>query len=158
VIRTLLTSLVVANVLSVAYVKADVAPPDDYEERCTLERTCPKGKECVLCPASRRDLDACSKQLEEHGFVMKCQSWGASVWDEIWCRDASDEEDASALSVPDSGDPWKVQRCKGTSEATDSDCSCRAPGARGKSDPSHYLLTGMAAAILLLFTFSRRRR
>lgn len=158
--RTLLTALVLANALSVAYVRADVAPPDDYEERCTLERTCPKGKECVLCPADFHDRDGCM-QLREHGFAMQCQSWGASVWDEIWCRNIADDDDASTatLTVAGSEQPLTIQRCKGSSRSeSDSDCSCRAPGTQGKRDHSHYPLTGIAAAIVLLFIFSRRRR
>ena len=50
-----------------AIARADVAPPPGYVEKCTVERTCPSGKECVLCPADFHDLDSqasvCSKNL-----------------------------------------------------------------------------------------------
>lgn len=157
--RTLLTSLVLASVLSVASVRADVTPPDDYDENCTLERTCPNGKECVKCPADFNDSDGCT-QLRAHGFAMECQGWGASVWDEIWCRNIPDDDASSApLIVPGSEEPLTLQRCKGSSGSQSvSDCACRAPGTPGKRDHSHYLTTGLAAAIVLLVSRIRRRR
>ena len=96
--------------LTAPLAQADVPPPNGYEERCTLQKSCPLGQECLLCPADYRDevqdTSVCKRSLGSLGFQKKCQSWGASVWDEVWCRPVSGERDASLAIVPlDAGTP-----------------------------------------------------
>lgn len=87
---------------------ADVAPPDDYVETCTLQKQQTGGLECFECSGTMSAGAADSgiegmceapATYEADGYTQKCQTAGASNWKEIWCRpgagsagDASVEE------------------------------------------------------------------
>jgi hypothetical protein len=64
---------------------ADVAPPRDYVEKCTLEAYKKAGADCRVCGASFQGREACTK-LVSQGYHQRCRSHGASVWREVWCR------------------------------------------------------------------------
>jgi hypothetical protein len=119
--RTKTTVLAVLGSIGVAaggaIARADIAPPPDYVESCTLEKTCPAGEECVLCPADYRDYSStpvCEKNLESLSYVKKCKSYGASFWKEVWCRPATGSMDASVTILPidaSVGQTVRVLRC-----------------------------------------------
>lgn len=64
---------------------ADLPPPKDYVEKCALEKQQGRGETCKVCGASFQGRDACLK-LGEQGYSHRCATYGASVWEEIWCR------------------------------------------------------------------------
>ncbi len=80
--RTLVIALLLALPASAL---ADVAPPDDYVETCDVKYYSKPGVVCQSCSAWHGDADAC-KPLGEQGFAEQCRTWGASTWDEVWCK------------------------------------------------------------------------
>ena len=72
------------GMISVAW--ADVAPPPGYVEQCTLEKQQVQADTCTLCPSSYQDPEKCKKEWEAKGYEKRCQSRGASVWNEVWCK------------------------------------------------------------------------
>jgi hypothetical protein len=98
---------------SIAY--ADVAPPGDYVESCTIEKTCPEGQECLACPGSYKDYTDtpyCEKTYSGSGYSKACRSWGGSAWTEIWCRSVSSSQDGAPQSGDlDGGEAIQVVRC-----------------------------------------------
>ena len=82
--KRLLLSLAVALLPAVA--AADLPPPPNYVESCTVEKQCTRDEEGTACSANFRERDKCSKALAADGWVHKCKTRGASVWTEVWCR------------------------------------------------------------------------
>jgi hypothetical protein len=103
---TLLYVVFAAAVGSSMVVHADVLPPGSSGsniDTCTLEKSCPPGKECLWCRTGYVDLKLCPRSLESLGFAMQCRSGGSGAlqfWTELWCRDASGEVDASTIILP----------------------------------------------------------
>ncbi|MBN1609835.1 MAG: hypothetical protein JW940_24595 [Polyangiaceae bacterium] len=65
---------------------ADVAPPEDYVETCTLEQQQKPGEECVACQATYFDNpNPCQEKYDPLGYSQRCSSWGTSHT-EIWCK------------------------------------------------------------------------
>ena len=64
---------------------ADIPPPKDYVETCTIAHQSQNGAECVECSASF-ESDDCNVRVEGEGFSKTCQTWGGSFWTEVWCR------------------------------------------------------------------------
>ncbi len=64
---------------------ADVAPPPDYVEKCTIEEQQGAGDECQPCGASFQGREKCTA-LGAEGYKHRCKAHGASVWTEVWCR------------------------------------------------------------------------
>lgn len=147
-------SLVLAGVFA-SRARADVAPPPGYVENCTLERTCPVGTECVLCPADYHDSaddSACSRNLGPLGFAKQCRSAGGSVWDEVWCRPVS--RDATTQPDPPDGSVGQlVARATVCQPKKDEGCSCSTAGAGG-----HGLGAGQVMISALLGLALRRHR
>jgi hypothetical protein len=85
--RLLLTAVLAELVFGSMPVRADVAPPPGYVEKCTVKAWQKSGQECRLCGASFRGRDQC-QQLGSQGYQQRCRSHGASVWQEVWCRSA----------------------------------------------------------------------
>lgn len=104
---------VVTGLLMVApsLARADVAPPSDYVEQCTVPRKQKPGEHCVArrawhqdywgCGADKknlpRDEEACKKYSRSpqklcckgwlaDGWTFRCKSAGASVFKMVWCR------------------------------------------------------------------------
>jgi hypothetical protein len=78
-------SLSLSAVLAAAPARADLAPPPDYVEACTMDNA-PKDQECHRCGAFFGNRTWCSDELASYGFSRNCRTRGASVWGEIWCR------------------------------------------------------------------------
>ena len=67
--------------------KADLPPPKDYVEDCTVKKQQKTGETCISCGDSYfDDIDACQKQYQPKGYAKRCQTMGASVWKEVWCK------------------------------------------------------------------------
>lgn len=136
---------------------ADVAPPSDYVEQCTVAKKQTAGKECEACKNDYRSFqadtqDPCKFQYEPGGYTKICQSRGASVWTEVWCRDV-------AVAAADAGDANHATGDSNThvddtvARTAVADCS----GCRTNTKSSG----GQAAALLILgglFTFAQRNR
>lgn len=136
---------------------ADVAPPSDYVEQCTVAKKQTAGKACEACKNSYQSFqegyqDPCKSQFDAGGYTKVCQSRGASVWTEVWCRDV-------AVAAEDAGD---ANHGTGDSNTNVDDAVARTAvadcsGCRTNTKSSG----GQAAAFLALgglFTFAQRRR
>ncbi len=94
VIRGFLTGIALsAGYLPTAW--ADVPPPSDYVEECTVAKKQVSGMACVACQNDYRSFatdagDPCQTQYAGQGYAKLCKSWGASVWTEVWCRGEPD--------------------------------------------------------------------
>ena len=79
-------------VCTVSPARADVAPPNDYVEACTLKKKTTSSSECVECQNSQmNDSKArCGQLLSPYCYEQVCQTYGASVWTEVWCRTKSE--------------------------------------------------------------------
>lgn len=64
---------------------ADIPPPEDYVETCTVANHQTDTVECVSCDAYHGGREPC-EALEKAGYTQACRTGGASVWDEIMCR------------------------------------------------------------------------
>jgi MYXO-CTERM domain-containing protein len=80
---------------------ADVAPPPGYVERCTVEKQQKPNETCIACSTYHAEHDACAKQHAGRGFAHRCQTRGASVWTEVWCKPSSGVDVASTHAGPD---------------------------------------------------------
>jgi MYXO-CTERM domain-containing protein len=69
--------------------QADLPPPDDYVETCTLDQRQGPGLSCVECFASFEDPNACDVTWSAQGYNHVCRSYGASAWTEVWCQSAT---------------------------------------------------------------------
>ena len=122
---------------------ADVAPPDDYVETCTLAIQQVDGTECQLCGVTSDNFDVCTEQFDGTEFSRVCATWGASFYDEIWCRSTGDATQAEI-------DAERERRvAAATPAAEDDDKGCAASG----SDRA-----GGAALLLALALGLARRR
>ena len=80
----LLVAVVALGFCSIA--TADIPPPPDYVERCTIKKQQKPGEVCVLCSdAYFRKPDACKDRYEPLGYGKRCRTRGASTWSEVWC-------------------------------------------------------------------------
>jgi hypothetical protein len=68
---------------------ADVAPPPNYVERCSIDKVQQSAEHCESCRAWHGDPEACSKSLGAQGYQHRCRTNGASAWSEIWCKSAT---------------------------------------------------------------------
>jgi hypothetical protein len=80
---------------------ADLAPPRNYVESCTLEKRQRAGQECVACRASYMGREQCEPH-EAQGFASVCKSRGASVWNEVLCKPkvGGDDESPAVTAEP----------------------------------------------------------
>ena len=158
--------VVLGAALPLGAARADEPPPDGYVERCTLDKTCPLGQECVLCPADYRDYSrspgVCESNLGSLGFKRQCKSWGASVWDEVWCRPVSGEADASVtIEAPDAGthsDPrfgksTPIVVCKPGAQSSDDGCALA-----GGADARGTTAVALVWLVVALQRWGRRKR
>lgn len=75
---------------------ADVPPPDDYVEACTVAKQETSSTECLACKAYYGATTRCQTMLEPYCFSKTCKSYGGSAWTEVFCR----SKNASAPVVP----------------------------------------------------------
>jgi MYXO-CTERM domain-containing protein len=135
--------------------RADVAPDPDYVESCTLDKQRESGDECFECRASFQDRDAC-KHHAEGGFAPRCQTRGASVWTEIWCRVKPDDPPTEFARPPQDDRPVELASDdpKDDTVAAPEKHGCGACSVGAASDGWAGLGLGLASAMFLL----RRRR
>ena len=139
---------------------ADVPPPPTQEERCSLDKTCPRGQECVLCRGDVLDLSAptsaCDMSLAPLGFEYQCQSFGSHAWNEIWCRPARSERnrDANIAVAPLDADAGRTQVLQPVvCDSSTSGCSCSLAAGQER----HVLTWGFVAGAALAVWRLRRR-
>jgi LPXTG-motif cell wall-anchored protein len=156
-VKKLLLAAVCAVTLAPLEARADVAPDPDYVESCTLEKQRENGEECFECRASFQDPDAC-KQHAEGGFAPRCQTRGASVWTEIWCRvkPTRDEHPSDFAQPPPDDRPVELAAAdpKDETVAAPEKHGCGACSIGAPSSIWGGLAASLASAMLLL----RRRR
>ena len=92
-------------VLLAALAWADLPPPPGYVESCTVDKHVKEGVECSSCDASFGGRESC-EALEKEGWVFVCRTSGASVWDEVLCREAV--KDAADHEPAPQGEPAPV--------------------------------------------------
>lgn len=143
---------VLGSNLWVGKARADIPPPPDYVEQCTVEKQTAPGKTCVACNANFGNRTGCQTQYGGEGYAKACQSYGASVWTEVWCRggttpvppptevDAGSPSTGGGNSVPPVP-PGPVG------------CSCQTAGAVPGTLVGAWLVVGAA-----LVALRRRRR
>ncbi len=64
---------------------ADIPPPPDYVETCTVKLQCAPEEVGVSCSTYFGEADKCTKLYSGKGFTHKCRTHGASTWTEVWC-------------------------------------------------------------------------
>lgn len=96
-------------VVSLAF--ADIAPPDGYVETCTVERACAAG-EGKTCRASFQGPGDCAT-LAAEGWTKTCQTPGASVWTEVYCRPGAGGAAASTAASTQPAPPATQGGCSG---------------------------------------------
>ena len=132
-------------------VRADLPPPDDYVEECTVEKAQTRTKQaCQSCSAWHGDADACTKQFAGSTFAHECRSYGASTWSEVWC----DPKQAAGADVVGAGlkndaEPAPAPDAPPPSAASSRGCAIGHGDGRGGAP------AGLAIAVLVL---ARRRR
>lgn len=141
--------------------KADVPPPDGYVEECIIEKTCPTGKECLVCPGSYEDYynaPFCQQSYANQGFTKECTTWGGSFWEEIWCRPVDDSRsDDAGSSETDAGQQAQLVQCpEVTPHAPSSKGSCSVRIIRSDKDDAIGL--GFITSIILFMVIRIRRR
>jgi len=155
--KLLSLALLCAVAVAPIEVRADVAPDPDYVESCTLEKQRESGDECFECRASFQDPDAC-KHHAEGGYAPRCQTRGASVWTEIWCRvkPPSDDQQTEFAQPPKDDRPVELAAAdpKDETVAAPEKHGCGACGVGAASSTWAGLGLTLASAMLLL----RRRR
>jgi hypothetical protein len=81
------SGLVALGLVLPAVARADVPPEPGYVESCTVEKQQGAGEACLACgDAYHGDRDACQRQHAGDGYAKRCQTRGASVWTEVWCK------------------------------------------------------------------------
>ena len=78
---------------------ADIAPPPDFVETCTVANHVKPGEECTMCGAWHGGREDC-EALEAQGYSARCRTSGASTWDEVMCRAAATPEVQPADGPP----------------------------------------------------------
>lgn len=77
--------------------RADVPPPPDYVENCTVAKQQTATTECLECRAYHGASSRCQTMLAPYCFTKICKTYGASVWSDVLCR----TKDAAAPAVPE---------------------------------------------------------
>jgi hypothetical protein len=70
----------------VGSVRADIPPPPDYVEQCTVANKQTTTSECLACSSGYFAPNKCSGLLTPYCYSKVCQTYGASVFSELWCR------------------------------------------------------------------------
>ena len=94
--------IVVALLALAGVARADLPPPPDIVEACTVA-VCPTGTTGQTCAASFEGRGDC-EALEAKGYVRACKSAGASVWTEVMCS-ATTGNGPPPTPVPPTGLP-----------------------------------------------------
>ncbi|MBW2459158.1 MAG: hypothetical protein JRI68_31965 [Deltaproteobacteria bacterium] len=162
-----LTGLTALSALCASPARADVAPPPDYVEQCTLTHHQAPRSECVECgDAYHGEPDACRNRYAQAGYSLACRTGGASVWEEIWCRPmgtkpAPDPVPTSTFATPP--DPFPANQPPGPGPNDPNDTVGPQPtksgscGACTVGSRTGTALAGLALLGLALAALGRRR-
>ncbi len=75
--------VVTTSVFTSGTARADVPPPSDYVETCTLEKQCTGG---TMCGVFRGETNAeCAGAAKAKSMVERCQTWGANTSTAVFC-------------------------------------------------------------------------
>jgi hypothetical protein len=147
----LATTLPLSSLLAGA-AAADVAPPPDYVESCTVANSQQPGRiECLSCGESYFGAPtACRDKHAAAGYELRCKTRGASTWGEVWCRPIAPVAATATTGAPvppgPAPAPMEPAVPPPPPEKAGS-CGACDLGARGRgSEPSLALL--VAAAVL----------
>jgi hypothetical protein len=78
---------------------ADIPPPDDYVETCTLKIQGVGGRDCNECAGYHGGREPC-EALEKDGYLSVCRTHGASVWTEVVCKPGPDGASPVKITPP----------------------------------------------------------
>ncbi|MCC6525894.1 MAG: hypothetical protein IT373_24820 [Polyangiaceae bacterium] len=122
-----------------AVARADIPPEPGYVESCDVLYAQQPTERCETCGADHRDRAACERKYQGTKSTRRCQTRGASVWQELWCRplEAGEAPSPAPQALPGRG-------CA---------CDLGAPSAPGESNGAA-LLVGLCVAAVV----ARRRR
>ncbi len=174
-----LSMAAVLSALAAAPALADVPPPPDYVESCTVAKQESATTECLACAAYYGATTRCQTMLASYCYSKVCNTRGASAWTEVHCRHKDARmpvvptEITSVLSSSSTPPPavTNTETCPvdpaptGSATATSTDLSTDSAA---KSDSGCNLSAGRAVhslgpwtvvlAGLLLVSLRRRRR
>lgn len=138
-------------------VRADVPPPSDYVESCTVAKQQTAGKQCVSCNAWHGERDKCEKSLGTKGYEHVCKGWGASSWDEVWCKSGAPKQEVAPVSpvTPDAGTGDKPAEKPASEQPMPKTADVPAPKKSNCAGGSAETALGFTAALWLL---ARKRR
>ena len=119
--------------------RADIPPAPGYVEQCAVEYAQQPNERCEMCGADHTDSAACERKYAGTKSARRCQTAGASVWQELWCRplEAGEAPSPAPQSLPGRG-------CA---------CSLGAPTSPGESGGA-----GLLAGLFVAAVVARRRR
>jgi hypothetical protein len=85
--------------------RADVPPPPNYVETCTLAQQCPDGG--TTCSGHDESSVECAKSAAAQGKEERCRSWGASSGVTVYCPPGSKPPPPSTATTaqPKAGEP-----------------------------------------------------
>jgi hypothetical protein len=95
---TTVLTMIFGTILA-APTRADMPPPADYVENCTIPKQETAATECMECRAYYGEPDRCAVMLVNYCFTKVCKGWGASVWTEVLCRSRAVQAANVPLSV-----------------------------------------------------------
>ncbi len=146
---------------------ADVAPPPDYVEQCTVTNHQGPRSECVKCgDAYHGEPEACSSRYAAAGYTRSCRTGGASTWDEVWCRPMASESNPTPPPTSTSAtppDPFPANPQPGPRPTDPNEIAGPQPtksgscGACTVGSRTGTALTGLALLGLALAALGRRR-
>ena len=137
---------------------ADIPPPRDYVEGCTVERVQKPGERCSSCSAWHGERDACEKSLGKAGYEHRCSTLGASVWSEIWCKSAAKPDGPAAASSTGFATPPPATTASPTTATPAGPPAVKpAPGGCAAHGAPRASTAWLAAALLTLTVLLRRR-
>ncbi len=155
-----------ATMSLVSAARADVPPPEGYVEQCTVELQQHADAICEACGSYYATVQKCPTQYASTPFQKRCQTSGASVWTEVWCRPRTSSDPAVAGAAPQEAPPAAAPPASPTSptppaapaaastSAQEGDsCSVGAVGAAGGARTGAWFIV----ATLLLAVGARRR-
>lgn len=149
---SLVTFFAFTTVAAVAL--ADVPPEPGYVEKCTVDKQQKSGEKCEMCgDAYHGEPEACAKKFAGSEHTKRCQTRGASTWDELWCAPVSQDKPAPSAGPTPSAAPT-ASAAPGPAPAAPTtppaSCSVVQPSQTGSN-------SGLAALALLLGASLLRR-
>ena len=152
IVLTLATALALVA-LSASTALADLAPPDDYVEECTLEKQQVDGLTCVACDNGYDNSGDCENLYGGEYTTSNCQSWGGSFWTEVWCKG-----EATAPAEDTSTEPNEETSPTTPTDDKDESSGCSVSTSVAGGSGGGLMASGLFAALLGFVAVARRRR